>query len=74
MFHCAGGVGTSAFDAVTPLIRWVEKAIVPASIPAERLVEGKPVRSRPLCPYPEVARYKGSGSLDEAASFSCEKP
>jgi feruloyl esterase len=74
MFHCGGGIGTSTFDAVTPLVEWVEKGVAPQSIPASRLVDGKAVRTRPLCPYPEVAKYKGSGSIDEAASFTCAKP
>jgi len=60
MFHCGGGVGTSTFDAATPLVNWVEA--------------GKVERTRPLCSYPEVARYKGSGSIDESANFSCVKP
>jgi tannase/feruloyl esterase len=74
MFHCGGGIGTSTFDAVTPVVEWVEKGVAPQSIPASRLVDGKVVRTRPLCPYPEVAKYKGSGSIDEAASFTCTKP
>jgi hypothetical protein len=74
MFHCTAGVGTSTFDAVTPLIQWVEKGIAPATIAASRILDGKTVRTRPLCPYPEVAKYKGAGSADEAASFSCAKP
>lgn len=74
MFHCTGGVGTSAFDAVTPLIQWVEKGVAPSTIPAARVVDGKPVRTRPLCPYPEVAKYKGSGSIDEAVNFACARP
>ncbi len=74
MFHCTGGVGTSTFDAVTPLIQWVEKGVAPSTIPAARVVDGKPVRTRPLCPYPEVARYKGSGSIDEAVNFACARP
>ena len=71
MFHCGGGVGVSTFDAVTPLVNWVEKGTAPASILASRLVDGTPVRTRPLCPYPEVAKYKGSGIIDDAANFSC---
>ncbi len=46
----------------------------PATIPASRVVSGKVVRTRPLCPYPQVARYKGTGSTDEAANFSCAAP
>jgi feruloyl esterase len=71
MYHCQGGLGTDAFDPVTPLVEWVEKGVAPNSLPASRLVEGKAVRTRPLCPYPAVAVYKGSGSLDDAANFTC---
>jgi feruloyl esterase len=70
-FHCGGGVGTSVFDAFTPLVEWVEKATVPSVIAAERHVDGKADRSRPLCPYPQAARYKGTGSTDDAANFAC---
>jgi hypothetical protein len=71
MFHCGGGVGVSTFDALTPLVTWVEQGTAPASIVGSRIVDGKAVRTRPLCPYPEVAKYKGSGSIDEAGNFSC---
>jgi feruloyl esterase len=74
MFHCRGGVGTGVFDTATPLVKWVEASTAPERIEASRVVEGKVVRTRPLCNYPLVARYKGSGSIDEAANFSCVKP
>jgi len=74
MFHCGGGIGTSTFDSATPLVHWVEGGEAPASIPAARIANGKTVRTRPLCPWPEVARYKGSGSIDEAANFTCQRP
>ena len=74
MFHCRGGVGTDTFDALTPLTRWVEQGQAPDQIRAARLTNGKPVRTRPLCPYPQVAKYKGSGSVDDAANFSCGAP
>jgi feruloyl esterase len=74
MFHCGGGVGTSAFDAVTPLVEWVEKGAAPAVIASGRDVNNKVVRTRPLCPYPQVARYKGAGSIDDAANFACSNP
>ncbi|MGJ5816512.1 tannase/feruloyl esterase family alpha/beta hydrolase [Paludibaculum fermentans] len=74
MFHCGGGVGTSQFDATTPLLNWVEQGKAPARIEAARVLDGKVVRTRPLCVYPEVARYKGSGSIDDTANFSCVKP
>jgi feruloyl esterase len=73
MFHCQGGIGTGTFDALTPLIEWVEKGTAPESIVGLKLVDGKVVRSRPLCPYPAVAKYKGSGSIDEAANFVCTR-
>jgi feruloyl esterase len=71
MFHCGGGVGTSTFDALTSLVEWVEKGTAPLSIRASRVVDGKPVRTRPLCPYPQTAKYQGSGSIDDASSFAC---
>jgi feruloyl esterase len=74
MFHCGGGVGTSQFDTTTPLVKWVEKDTPPARIEASRVVAGKVVRTRPLCAYPMTARYKGTGSIDEAANFTCVKP
>jgi feruloyl esterase len=74
MFHCGGGVGPSVFDAATPLVRWVESGAPPDQISASRVVDGKVVRTRPLCPYPQVARYKGSGSIDDAANFFCVRP
>jgi feruloyl esterase len=74
MFHCGGGIGTSVFDAVTPLVEWVEKSAAPTSIPAARELDGRIVRTRPLCPYPQVARYRGSGSIDDAATFVCAAP
>lgn len=74
MFHCRGGVGTDRLDAMTALINWVENGVAPASITASQADKGKIVRTRPLCPYPLVARYSGSGSVDDAASFACKAP
>ncbi len=71
MFHCGGGVGTSTFDVATPLLKWVESGDAPKTIAASRVVRGAVVRTRPLCPYPQTAQYKGSGSIDDAANFSC---
>jgi len=73
MFHCSGGVGCGNFDPLTPLVRWVEQGSAPATIEAAQMREGKTVRTRPLCVYPEVAKYKGSGSIDDAANFACGK-
>jgi feruloyl esterase len=74
MFHCRGGVGTDRLDAMTALINWVENGVAPASITASQMDKGKLVRTRPLCPYPQVARYSGPGSQDDAASFACKAP
>jgi feruloyl esterase len=74
MFHCGGGVGASAFDAFTPLVEWVEKSNAPAAIASGRDLNNNVVRTRPLCPYPQAARYKGTGSIDDAANFTCRSP
>jgi hypothetical protein len=74
MAHCGGGVGPDRHDPVTAVIDWVEKGKAPDSLIASKVVNGQVVRTRPLCPYPQVARYKGEGSVDEAASFSCVAP
>jgi hypothetical protein len=84
MAHCSGGPATDQFDALTPLVRWVERGEPPATLRATARGAGNtggantevpagwaPTRTRALCPWPAVARYNGSGSLDDAASFSC---
>jgi feruloyl esterase len=72
MHHCRGGPGPDRFDSLAALEAWVEKGTAPTRLVASRLVEGKVERSRPLCPEPEVARYVGSGSTDDATNFRCE--
>jgi feruloyl esterase len=72
MGHCGGGDGTSTFDMLSALDQWVEKGKAPDHIDASRLKDGVVDRTRPLCPYPQVATYKGSGSTDEAGSFVCK--
>jgi hypothetical protein len=74
MAHCAGGLGPDQYDAVTAVIDWVEKGKAPDSLLASKIVNGAVTRSRPLCPYPQVARYKGQGSVDDAANFECKAP
>jgi feruloyl esterase len=71
MAHCAGGDGTDRFNAIGTLEQWVEKRTAPDSIVASRYAGDKVERTRPLCPYPQVAVYKGSGSTDDAANFAC---
>jgi len=74
MHHCSGGPGPNAFDLLPDLEAWVERGVAPARVVASRIVDGKTERTRPLCPYPQVARYAGQGSIDEAASFRCVAP
>lgn len=86
MGHCAGGPATDQFDAIEALVNWVEHGREPDQIIASARGPGNPGgenpevpadwapdRTRPLCPYPEVARYRGSGSLDDARSFACRR-
>jgi feruloyl esterase len=72
MTHCAGGPGPSSFDALTALEQWVEQGKSPDKITASHSTQGKVDRTRPLCPYPQVAQYKGSGSTDDASNFVCK--
>jgi feruloyl esterase len=74
MTHCSGGVGTDQFDAITAVIDWVEKNQSPDTLHASHVVDKKVVRTRPLCPYPQVARYQGQGSIDDASNFRCTAP
>ncbi len=74
MGHCGGGDGTSTFDMLGALNQWVETGRAPGSINASRVKDGAVDRTRPLCPYPQVATYKGSGSTGEAANFVCKAP
>ena len=60
MGHCGGGEGPNVFDALTALEQWREEGKAPAEILASQLADGRVVRTRPLCPYPQIARYKGS--------------
>lgn len=72
MAHCSGGDGVSTFDMVSALEQWVEGGKAPDQIAAARVRGGKTDRTRPLCPYPQLATYKGSGSTDDAANFTCK--
>jgi feruloyl esterase len=85
--HCGGGVGPDQADFLGALERWKEAGEAPAQITATRAAGrgGQPPSpdgfggprtpmTRPLCPHPQVARYKGSGSTDEAKNFTCVAP
>jgi feruloyl esterase len=84
MNHCAGGPATDQFDALTPLVNWVEKGQAPDTLQASARGAGNAggangdvpaswsaARTRPLCAYPTVATYNGSGDVEQAASFTC---
>ena len=72
MFHCNGGPGPNSFDTISALEQWAEHGAAPDRIVAS----GGAVkdRTRPLCPYPQEAQYKGSGSTDKQESFTCAPP
>lgn len=70
--HCAGGAGPAPSGLFDALVRWVEEGRAPETLTAVRRDKaGAVLRTRPLCQYPQVARYKGQGSTDEASSFEC---
>jgi hypothetical protein len=73
MAHCGTGPSTDQFDAFTALTRWVEDGAAPDQIVARaRATTPWPNRTRPLCPYPSQARYRGQGSIEDASSFVCK--
>ena len=87
MGHCSGGPATDQADFITPLVKWVERGDDPESIVAtargagnpggvnpEIPADWSPKRTRPLCPYPSVARYKGHGDVEQASSWVCRPP
>ncbi|MCV0440123.1 MAG: tannase/feruloyl esterase family alpha/beta hydrolase [Hydrogenophaga sp.] len=84
MNHCRDGLATDQFDLLTPLVKWVEQGVAPQAVTASARGAGNPGganaelpatwapdRTRPLCAYPSVARYNGSGPVESATSFSC---
>lgn len=82
MNHCSGGPATDSFDSIQAMVDWVEKGIAPDTIAARALPSSAdfPQRTRPLCPYPKIARYRfegaaaGTGNVEDAASFVCALP
>ena len=74
MGHCGGGGGPNVFDMVTVMDRWRDHGTSPAEVLASHMTKGVVDRTRPLCPYPQVAQYKGSGSIDQAENFVCKMP
>jgi feruloyl esterase len=88
MGHCGGGIGPNSFgnsastsadpekNVFAALERWVEKGIAPDKLTGTGKVVGEPTKSltRPLCPYPQVAKYNGSGDPNVASNFTCGVP
>ena len=74
MGHCRGGPGPDRFDGLEALESWVETGVAPERILASRLRDGVVDRTRPLCPYPQIALWMGEGSTDEASNFECAVP
>lgn len=74
MAHCSGGEGPNIFDKIDVLEAWVERGKPPAEIVAAHRTADHVDRTRPLCPYPQVARYKGTGSINDATNFTCSAP
>ncbi len=84
MNHCSAGPATDQFDLLGPLVKWVEQGVPPQAVTASARGTGNaggvnaelpadwtPNRTRPLCAYPTVARYNGTGPAESASSFSC---
>jgi feruloyl esterase len=87
MYHCAGGPGPNNFgnvgdppvldaqhDVLMALENWVERGIAPDRLIASRVTNERVERTRPLCPYPQRARYRGQGDIDRAENFDCVAP
>jgi feruloyl esterase len=74
MGHCSGGVGPSQINFMAALERWRESGVAPDQLTAYRVANNRVDMTRPLCPYPQVAAYKGTGSTNDAANFVCKAP
>jgi feruloyl esterase len=74
MNHCGGGVGPNQVNWMAALERWRESGDAPERLDAYRVANNRVDMTRPLCPYPQVAQYKGTGSTNDAENFSCKAP
>jgi feruloyl esterase len=70
MGHCSGGAGPNQIDWMAALESWREKGETPTSIIGKGKIDELPM-TRPICPHPQVATYKGSGDIKDAANFAC---
>ena len=74
MGHCGGGPGPNQANFLGSMERWVETGVAPDRITASHVANGRVDMTRPLCPFPEVAKWNGMGSTNDAANFTCEAP
>jgi feruloyl esterase len=74
MGHCRGGAGPNQVNYMAALERWRESGIAPDQMPAYHVSNNRVDMARPLCPYPQIAQYKGVGSTNDAANFVCKAP
>jgi feruloyl esterase len=72
MLHCSGGEGTDQFNKMAVIERWREEGKAPDQIVAAHVANGQVEMTRPLCPYPQVAVYKGAGLTTDAGNFTCQ--
>jgi len=71
--HCGGGPGADRFDMLTPMIAWVENARAPEALVAEKVnaTAGATLFARPMCVHPQYPKYRGTGDVNSADSYSC---
>jgi feruloyl esterase len=74
MQHCGGGPGPNQINWMAALERWRESGQAPSRIDAAHIAGNRVDMTRPLCPYPQVAVYSGSGTTNDAANFTCKAP
>ena len=71
MAHCRGGDGPDTFDTIATMEQWREQGVTPAQMMGSNQRSGL---TRPLCPYPQYAKYKGTGDLKDAKNWACTQP
>jgi feruloyl esterase len=74
MQHCNGGPGPNTFDVLGTLVQWVENGVAPDKMIASHSTSGVVDSTRPLCPYPQVAKWTGVGNINDAANYVCQDP
>lgn len=70
--HCEGNIGPDAVDYMSAIVAWVEKGHAPKKLISRKIIDGKETMSRPICPYPQKAVYKGKGDTNKAGNFECK--